>query len=115
MAESQRPAPNQDDDTQQPIATASTDGDVPLLMAVRDPNVHRIYTNGFTLGITNADAHVVLQWFGRPIAVVNLSYTLAKTLAQRLTKLVEEWELRTRQNLQTTDAIDEAFKDESKK
>jgi hypothetical protein len=89
-----------------------TDPDVPLMMAVRDPNVHRVYANGFTLGLTNADTHIVLQWFGRPIAIVNLSYTLAKTLSQRLAKMVEDWEKKTGQPLATTDKIDEAYKDD---
>lgn len=71
----------------------------------------RIYANGFTLGMTNADVFVVLQQFGRPIAVVNVSYTLAKTLSQKLRDLVDDWEKKTGQTLQTTDSIDTKFKD----
>ena len=80
-----------------------------MALALRDPGVSRIYANGFTLGLSNADAHIVWQYFGRPIAVVNMSYTLAKTVSLQLQKLVEGWEKKTGQTLQTTDSIDKAF------
>jgi hypothetical protein len=87
----------------------------PLVVAMRDPNVQRHYANGFSLGISNADAHIVLQWFGRPIAVVNFSYTLAKTLSEKLKILVADWEAKTGHPLETTDTIDQAFHPELKK
>src|SRR4051794_11382152 len=73
------------------------------------PSVPRIYANGFGLGLTNADANLVLQQNGQPIALVFLSYTLAKTLSLRLGRLVAEWETRTGQQLMTTDKLDAAF------
>jgi hypothetical protein len=79
--------------------------------ALRDPQVSRLYANGFTIGLSNADTHIVLQLFGRPVAVWNLSYTLAKTLAAKLTTLVQDWEKRTGKEIVTTDGIDNAFKD----
>jgi hypothetical protein len=82
----------------------------PLVAALRDPAVQRLYANGFTIGLSNADAHIVLQMFGRPIAVWNLSYTLAKTLGQKLNQLVSEWEQQTGQEIVTTDKVDLAFK-----
>jgi hypothetical protein len=79
--------------------------------ALRDSSISRLYANGFTIGMSNADAHIVLQLFGRPVAVWNLSYTLAKTLAQKLTGLVNEWEKRTGRSVATTDEVDLAFKE----
>ena len=72
----------------------------------------KIYANGFSVGLSNADVIVILQRFGQnPVAVVNLSYTLAKTLAQRLGRLVSEFErVNAEQDILTTDRIDEAFK-----
>lgn len=81
----------------------------PLALALRDPEVKRLYANGFTLGLSNADTHIVLQFFGRPIAVVNMSYTLAKTLSGQLNALVRSWEEKTGATLQTTDMIDKVF------
>jgi hypothetical protein len=83
----------------------------PVVAALRDPAVVRLYANGFTIGLSNADTHIVLQLFGRPVAVWNLSYTLAKTLAQKLTHLVETWEKQTGHEVVTTDKVDLAFKD----
>lgn len=80
--------------------------------AIDDPQVPKIYANSFGVGLTNADIFIVFQRFGpRPVAVVNLSYTLAKTLAQRLGTLVAEFETNVaHQNILTTDRIDEAVK-----
>jgi hypothetical protein len=83
----------------------------PLAFAIRDANVKRIYANGFSLGMSNADTHIVLQWFGQPVAIVNLSYTLAKTLSLKLSALMHDWEEKTKQPLATTDTIDQAFAD----
>lgn len=74
------------------------------------PDIVRLYANGFALGLTNADAHIVLQMFGRPIAVLNLSYTLAKTLSEKLQVLVNEWETKTGKEIVTTGEIDRLFK-----
>lgn len=82
-----------------------------LMEAALGGEAARIYANGFTLGMTNADVFVVLQQFGRPIAVLSLSYTLAKTLSHKLSELVSDWEGKTKKELQTTDKIDEAFRD----
>ena len=80
--------------------------------AVEDPQIPKIYANSFGVGLTNADIFVVFQRFGqRPVAIVNLSYTLAKTLAQRLGTLVAEFETDiAQQTILTTDRIDEAVK-----
>jgi hypothetical protein len=73
------------------------------------PPIANIYANGFSLGFTNADTQLVLLLSGRPVAVVNFSYTLAKTIAEKLGKLVEDWEKKTGHPLQTTESIDKAF------
>ena len=77
--------------------------------AMADPSTARLYANGFTLGLTNADAYIILQQFGRPIAVVNMSYTLTKTLSEKLQKMVADWEAKTGETLQTTDSIEHAY------
>ena len=84
--------------------------DASLKAAVDDPEIPKLYANSFSVALTNADIIIVLQRFGqRPVAVVNMSYTLAKTLAQRLGALVSKFEMDiARQNILTTDRIDEA-------
>ena len=77
-----------------------------LKKASSDPDVAKVYANGFTLGLSNADVCVIFQQRGEPVALVDLSYTLAKTLVQRLGVLVNNFELTTGQSLLTTDEID---------
>jgi hypothetical protein len=95
---------------QTPVAVSQRVLPEPLVAALRDPTTQRLYANGFTIGFSNADAHIVLQLFGRPIAVWNLSYTLAKTLAKQLTQLIATWEQATQHRIATTDEVDLAFK-----
>jgi hypothetical protein len=52
----------------------------------------------------------VWQLLGRPTAVVNMSYTLAKTVSVQLQRLVSDWEKRTGQTLQSTDTIEKSFR-----
>jgi hypothetical protein len=83
-----------------------------LKAAIEDPEIPKLYANSFGVALTNADIIIVFQRFGpRPVAVVNLSYTLAKTLAQRLGALVSHFETEiAKQNILTTERIDEAVK-----
>jgi hypothetical protein len=74
-----------------------------------DPSLERIYTNGFAVGLTNADVMLVLQLTGQPQKVVHMSFTLAKTLAQRLGRVVSEFEDALATELVTTEKIDLAF------
>jgi hypothetical protein len=80
-----------------------------LAEAIENSAVVRLYANGFMLGLSNADAYILLQQFGKPTAIINMSYTLAKTLSLRLGRLVAEWETRTGQQLVTTEKIEQAF------
>jgi hypothetical protein len=71
--------------------------------------IPNIYANGFQLGFTNADTQLLLLLSGRPVAIVNFSYTLAKSISEKLGILVDEWEKKTGHTLQTTESIDKAF------
>lgn len=76
----------------------------------KDPEVAKIYSNGFTLGLSNADAYLLLKRSGQVVAMVNLSFTLAKTLHQKLGRMVAEFESRSGQALLTTEEVDGVFK-----
>ena len=79
--------------------------------AVTSDDVQKLYANGFALGMGNSDVMIVFNRFGgKPVAIVNLSYTLAKTLAQRMGTLVAEFEQTIGQDILTTDRVDEAVK-----
>jgi hypothetical protein len=73
-------------------------------------NLPKIYFNGFKAGAGNADVVTILELNGRPIAILNSSFTLTKTLAQQLTTLVESIEKDSGNPIMTTSVVDEAFK-----
>jgi hypothetical protein len=87
---------------------------VSLKAAIDSNDVPKIYANAFGIALTNADVVIVLQRFAtNPVAVVNLSYTLAKTLSQRLGQAVAEFEKLIEQDILTTDRIDGAMKSQT--
>jgi len=105
------PAAKTQDTTNQPPPNPDTDNIQQMVAGVVAGSISApvIYCNGFALGMSNADAFLVLQLFGKPVGIVTLSYTLTKTLAEKLAGLVEDWERKTGQRLQTTDSIDKAL------
>lgn len=62
-----------------------------------------IYANGFIIGATNADVFVVLQRNGVQFGVLNMSYTLSKTLVEKLGSLIEQIESQTGHDIMNTD------------
>lgn len=74
--------------------------------AVSDEITAKIYVNGFAAFRSNADMGVVFQTNGRPSAVVNMSFTLAKTLAEKLSQMVIDFEQSTGTEIMTTSVVD---------
>ena len=68
-----------------------------------------VYANGFILGQTNSDIVLVLERNSRPVSILNLSFTLAKSLAVKLTQAVRELESRTQHEIMTTDMVSSAM------
>jgi len=67
--------------------------------------VNAIYTNGFKAGLTSGDVFVVLERNGTDLAVLNMSYTTAKTLAQALEALIQGLEITSKQKIMTAEYI----------
>jgi len=89
--------------------------DIPAMIndAISDPEVPKIYANGFATGIGNGDTVVVLQQNTIPIAVLNLSFTVAKTLTLKLGNLIKEIEDKANTVILTTDNFSEALSEKS--
>jgi len=60
-----------------------------------------IYANGFVNGLGTADVYVVLQLNSQNVAVLNMSHSMAKTLAQSLIDQVSRYEELTGQRVPT--------------
>lgn len=77
--------------------------------ALKDPQVQRIYANGFINALGVGDVVIVLQNSKKPIAVLNLSYTVAKTLSLKLGALISQLEDSTHNTIMTTDDIEKSM------
>ena len=68
-----------------------------------------LYANGFQLGLTNADVNLVLKLNNRPVGVLNLSYTLSKTLHEKIGGLISRFEKASGRKMLVTEDVDAAF------
>jgi hypothetical protein len=85
--------------------------------SVGSNDLPKMYCNGFTVAIGNADILLVLQNNQQPVAVLNMSFTIAKTLVQKLNGLVGMIETKSGNTIMTTDDLSRFLitKDEGKK
>ena len=60
--------------------------------AMNDPDVPQFYVNNLQSGYNNTDFLLLLESNGKPSAIVNLSYTLAKTLVETIGGNIAELE-----------------------
>jgi len=67
------------------------------------------YFNGFAMALGAADVIITLQLNGKPTVTLNTSYTVAKTLAEGLAKVVEDLEQATGITILTTHKVVEAL------
>ncbi len=77
--------------------------------ALENPEIQRIYANGFVNAMGVGDIMILLQNSKKPIAVLNLSYTVAKTLAIKLGALISQLEDSTGNTIMTTDDIEKSL------
>jgi hypothetical protein len=72
-------------------------------------NCPTTYFNGFAIMVGTGDVVIALQLNGRPTQVMNTSYTVAKTLAESLTKAIDELERKTNTIIMTTKNVGDAI------
>ena len=75
--------------------------DQQLLMSALGLPIARIYVNGFTIAQSYSDVALVAQTNGSPSAIINMSFTTAKSLAVELTQLVQRFETMTKHEIMT--------------
>ena len=74
--------------------------------ALESQKIPHLYANGFTNALSSADIVIVLERQNEPVAVLNVSYTTAKSLAQKLSQLISNLEKASNQSIMTTDLVD---------
>ena len=60
-----------------------------------NPAVPKLYANGFTVGLSAMDVHVIMQINAFPVGVVNMSLASAKSLYDALGQLIILYQERT--------------------
>jgi hypothetical protein len=81
-----------------------------IKFAVDSPDIPHLYANGFISAIGNGDTLLVFQQTGRPIATLNLSFTVAKTLVKKLGAIIEDLEKNSGNTIMTTGDLDEVLR-----
>ena len=75
-----------------------------------DKDIPNFYTNGFAVTLGLGDLICVLQRNEQPVAVMNISYTVAKTLALTLTRVIHDLEKKTKHEFMTIQNVREGLK-----
>ena len=88
-----------------PMAPAGLDEVLTLFRQAQDVGAPNLYANGFTNLVSGADICSVLTRNGRVEAVLNLSFTSAKTLSIALGQLVSEIESKSNRDLMTVEDV----------
>lgn len=83
--------------------------------AIANPDVPKIYANGFVNAIGTGDVAILFKNGNSPAAVVNLSYTVAKSLAAKIGYLIAQLEEGTGNTIMISDEINKAMLEKGKK
>ena len=79
------------------------------LQAALSADIPTLYANSFAIVIGTADSTIVLEQNGKPVAVLNLSFTSSKTLAAKLGGVIAHLEENSGRPIMTTDDIEGMF------
>lgn len=80
-----------------------------MLAAMNNASIENVYFNGFANVVGNGDVVITLFRNGQPVKVLNTSFTVAKTLAEKLNAIIEDIEKRTNVNFLTTEDVQKAM------
>lgn len=73
--------------------------------ALENKELFSLYFNGFTASIGSGDVLIVLKQQDVPVLILNVSHTVAKTLAVKLGEIMSTFEQRTGSIVMTTDDL----------
>jgi len=73
--------------------------------ALANDDVPTLYFNGFINSLGTGDVLIILKRANRPVAKLHASYTLAKTLAEKLGQLIATLEAKSGNTIMTTDDV----------
>ncbi len=76
-------------------------------------DIPHIYSNGFNIVLGTGDVNIVLKRMGEDVATLNLSYTLAKTLSEKLGGTIKFLENKTGNTIMTTEDLHKFLSEEN--
>ena len=79
--------------------------------AISDVDMLSLYVNGFSVTVGSGDVMFVLKRNGQSVAVLNMSYTLAKTLATKVGGVIANLESKAKTVMLTTDDVDTSLRE----
>jgi len=85
------------------------------LFASMSSPVPKIYANAVTVLLSNGDVAILLKQNSEVVGVLNLSYTVSKTLANTLNGAIAELETTTDQHIMTSDEIGQKMQSQGEK
>ena len=77
--------------------------------ALNDDNVPKVYANGYSTATGQGDIALLFQRNGKAVSVLNLSFSVAKTLALTLGQTIKDLENKTENNIMTVHDIQKAL------
>lgn len=80
-----------------------------IAAALASQAIPHVYANGFINALGHADIMMVLERNNSPVAVLNMSYTAAKSFAQQLSQAIANLEQKSGQPIMTTEGVDTAL------
>jgi hypothetical protein len=78
--------------------------------ALADPTIPKLYANSFECALGLGDIALLLKNGEKATAVLNMSHTVAKTLAIRLSELVRFLESKAGTSVMTTAEVEKALR-----
>ena len=104
----------QKDSPEQPGISQKDQLNSTVTSILRSGDISHLYANGFITALGNGDVVLILQRNAAPVAVINLSYTVAKTLVQKLGQIIEDFEKNAEHKIMTTEVVDKALAKQSR-
>lgn len=87
------------------MASKKEAGAVDRIDQALESDVPCIYFNGFVNGFSPGDIVCLMERNGQPVGIMNMSYTVAKTLSASLAQLVGTLEEASKQPIMTTHEV----------
>jgi len=85
------------------------------LLAALEADIPTLYMNGFVNSISAGDITTLLERNGKPVAIINMSFTVAKTLSIALGQIIAQIEERSGRNMLTTHELAKLLEGSDKK